>query len=308
MAARDLIKSYKEVRLQQLRSFVATAQLGSLSAAAKSLGLAQPTVWKQVHALEQEFGAQLVETHRRGCRLTTAGRLLVEMAAPAVASIDSLKRNFQEAHRHLQARLTIAASQRILVEDLPAPIVAFRRLHPHVQLRFLEVDLKAVSTAVESGEADLGITSQWGVDATNSWVDALLGYELDYILVTQKDHPLARKRSVSPDDLVGYPLVNSPSGLPDRAVAEKLSRLGVFDTPSKSVDAGYTSVIRRYVELGFGVGIVVGRHQATTAGNLHQRNMSRHFGRVAMMILRRRGVVHDPTDNFVAAMREHLPR
>src|SRR5438093_11386242 len=91
-------RAYKEVRLQQLRSFCETARLGSLKAAAEALGLAQPTVWEQVHALEREFGQKLVEPHGRGCQLTEAGRVLVGLAAPLVAGIDALKRNFASAH------------------------------------------------------------------------------------------------------------------------------------------------------------------------------------------------------------------
>src|SRR5262249_31274399 len=65
--------SYKEIRLQQLRSLCETARLGSLTAAAAALGLAQPTVWEQVHALQREFGVKLIERRAHGCRLTDVG-------------------------------------------------------------------------------------------------------------------------------------------------------------------------------------------------------------------------------------------
>ena len=59
---------YKDTTAQQLRSFHETARLGSFSAAAKSLGLANPTVWQQVRALELDFGEPLLEPRGRGCR------------------------------------------------------------------------------------------------------------------------------------------------------------------------------------------------------------------------------------------------
>src|SRR6516164_5743613 len=90
-------RAYKEITLQQLRSFCETARLGGFTAAAAALDLSHPTVWKQVHALEREFGVQLVEPYGRGCRLTEAGRLLAELSRPAVATITDLKRHFQEA-------------------------------------------------------------------------------------------------------------------------------------------------------------------------------------------------------------------
>jgi molybdate transport repressor ModE-like protein len=73
---------FKELSLQQLRSFCETARLGSLTAAADSLGLSQPTVWEQVHALERVFGMKLLQRRARGSELTPAGRLLAELAAP----------------------------------------------------------------------------------------------------------------------------------------------------------------------------------------------------------------------------------
>ena len=84
-------RAYKEITLQQLRSFCETVRLGSLTAAADSLGLARPTVWKQVHALEHHLGVQLVEPHTRGCQATEAGRLLADIASPLVSGIGSIK-------------------------------------------------------------------------------------------------------------------------------------------------------------------------------------------------------------------------
>src|SRR5437763_13160350 len=118
MAPRSTRHSYKEIQLQQLRSFCQTARLGSMKAAAESLGLAQPTVWEQVHALERALSATLVERHARGCRLTEAGRRVAELAAPLVQGMASFKQAVQEVLGKVQGRLTIATTQRILVEDL----------------------------------------------------------------------------------------------------------------------------------------------------------------------------------------------
>ena len=129
-------RAYKEIRLQQLRSICATARQGSLVGAAKELGVSQPAVWEQVRALEREFGAPLIEAHGRGCRLTEAGTLLVELADPVVTAADSLKRAFQERRAQVVSRLTIAATQRILVEDLREVIPRFIATHPRVRCVF----------------------------------------------------------------------------------------------------------------------------------------------------------------------------
>src|SRR5262245_24285999 len=178
--------AYKEIRLQQLRSFCETARLGSLTAAAASLGLAQPTVWEQVHALERIFGITLIEREAHGSRLTKAGQLLAKLAAPLVAGIDSLPAQLHEAQSAAETWLAVASTQRILVEDLSRPVAEFERRHHPVQLRFLEMGIDKVAAAVESGEADLGLTSE-RPDPDSPWLAFEPAYELDLILVVPRD-------------------------------------------------------------------------------------------------------------------------
>ena len=109
-------RAYKEITLQQLRSFCETVRLGSLTAAADSLGIARPTVWKQVHALEDYLGMQLVEPHARGCQPTDAGLLLADLVIPLVTGIGSLRQALQSGGQVHDTQLTVAASSRLLVE------------------------------------------------------------------------------------------------------------------------------------------------------------------------------------------------
>ncbi len=145
--------------------------------------------------------------------------------------------------------------------------------------------------AVESGEANLGLTANRGSDPPSPWLLFEPGYELDIILVTPKDHPLARRRRVGPGDLCGFPIVNSPKGFPDPAITAALDKLGVFRTQPRRVEAVYTAAIRRYVEMGFGIGLVVGLPSRAPSSTLHERSMSRHFGRVTINMVWRKGAL-----------------
>jgi DNA-binding transcriptional LysR family regulator len=309
MAARSSRHAYKEIQLQQLRSFCETARLGSMASAAESLGLAQPTVWEQVHALERALGVTLVERHARGCRLTEVGRFVASLAAPLVQGMAAFKRTVQEMLGRAETRLTIATTQRILVEDLPGPIVAFERRHPQAQLRLLELRVEQVAAAVESGEADLGLTTEQGTDRRNPWLRYEPAYELELYLVTPKDHPLARRRRVRPRDLLGYPLVNARQGIPDPTLLATLERLGVFETQPRRVEAFYTAVIRRYVELGFGIGLIVGLPGHAASPTLHERSMSRYLGRVGVNFVWRKGdLLHSTAQAFARTIRSLLRR
>jgi DNA-binding transcriptional LysR family regulator len=283
-------RAYKELTLQQLRSFCETARLGSLTAAATALGMAHPTVWKQVHALEREFGAPLIEPHARGCRLTPAGRLLADLAGPAVASIVTLKRHFLERFAETEASVTVAATPRIVVDDLPACVVEFERRHPRVRLALKEVRNEEVVAAVESGKADLGLTGDAGRDPNNPRLMFEPCYELDIYLITPRSHPLARRRTLRPRDLVPYPLVNAPAELRDIGLAAALERQGLHFTEPRRVEASYAHAIRRYVELGFGIALIGGLPTQRPHPRLHERLMSRYFGRLPIYLVWRRGV------------------
>ncbi|MBL8795720.1 MAG: LysR family transcriptional regulator [Planctomycetia bacterium] len=294
MATRGSRRAYKEVRLQQLRSFCETARLGSLAAAAGALGVSQPTVWEQVHALEKEFDALLIEPHGRGCRITDMGKLLAELADPLVAGIDSLKKALQARRTEVEARLTVAAPQRILVEDLPDVINVFMRQYPRVRLCLLERQTGQVATAVDSGEVDLGISSDREPGAASPRLTLEPAYPLDALLIMPRDHPLARRRQINPEHLKGYPLVNAPEGFSRPEVAERLRKLGVFEVQPRHVEAVTSAVIRQYVALGLGVGLVLGRPARIPDPGIVERSMSQHFGQAGISLIWRKGALPSP--------------
>lgn len=283
--------AYKEITLQQLRSFCETVRLGSFTRAAEALGLSHPTIWSQVHALERRFGTKLVETHARGCRTTEAGTLLAELAVPLVTGIGSLDQAFKVALSEVKSHLVVAATPRILVEDLPDCVVEFERRKPHVQLTLKERRTEEVFNAVSTGEADLGFSASNNPHPGDAWLRFEPCYELDVVLVTPKDHPLARRRQVRPRDLCPYPLVNAPNSFVDPTVMLALEKLGAFRVQAKRVEAYHAATIRRYVEIGFGIGLIGRVPSHGPQPNLHERSMSRDFGRTTVYTVRRRGSV-----------------
>jgi molybdate transport repressor ModE-like protein len=276
---------YKQVTFQQIRSLCESLRLGSFSAAAESLGISHPTVLGQVHALERLLGATLVETHARGCRPTIEGMRLAEMAAPLVAGIDSLAASFQQTRAHEEIRLVVGASARTLVEDLPGCIVEFMRRWPNVRLTLEELKVEDVPRAVETGQVDLGLAHTNSADPGNAWVAFEPAYELDVVLITPKDHPLARRRRVRASDLSAYPLVNARPGILDPRIGISLEMLGAFDTGPRRVEASFAAGVRRYVELGFGIGIVARHPSQERSPHVHERSMGREFGTLKMYLV-----------------------
>jgi DNA-binding transcriptional LysR family regulator len=300
-------RAYKDVTLQQLRSFSETIRLGSFTAAAAALELAHPTVWKQVHALEHRMGAILVEPHGRGSRPTEAGRLLARLVGPLVAGITSLEQAFQTSQA--SARIVIAATPRVLVEDLPECIVEFERLRPQVQLILKQVGKDEVTAVVASGQADLGLTASCLPDSDDPWLAIEPCYELEIMLVTPPDHPLARRRYVGARDLCAYPLVNArdPRGGPVmKAALAELHSLGI---QQGRVEAFYDDAVCRYVELGFGIGLINRVPGYPPRPNLHERSMSDVFGRPTVYLTWRKGtLLSEPAHEFARTLKTMLCR
>ena len=295
-------RAYKEITLQQLRSFCETIRLGSLAAAADSLGLARPTVWKQVHALEHHFGLQLVETHTRGCLPTEAGRMLADLVSPLVTGIGSLKQALEPGGKVQETQLTVAASGRLLIDDLPPCVAECERRYPHIRLVLNELNADRVEDAVASLQADLGLAAV-AADPDSHWLHYEPCYELDVILITPPDHPLAQKRHVRAADLAAYPLVNSPTSFGNRDLNKTLEQIGLFQTRPRRVEAQSSATIRRYVALGYGIGLVSASplHRHADDG-LHQRSMADDLGRLTVHAIRRKGAIQPAASRKLMAI------
>jgi DNA-binding transcriptional LysR family regulator len=280
---------YKEVTLQQLRSFCETVLRGSFTAAAGALDLAHPTVWKQVHGLEHRLGVTLVEPHGRGCRPTEAGRLLARLASPLVTGIGSLECAFERSRAEAASRVVVAAPPRVLVEDLPECVVEFERLWPQVRVTLKQVRAEDVTAAVASGRADMGLTSNCLPDPDDPRLAFEPCYELEIVLVTPKDHPLARRRRLQAGDLCAYPLVNALDSGQNLVIQAALEELHALRIQPSRVEAWDDAVICRYVQLGFGIGLLNRVRGHPPGTNLHVRSMSNVFGRPTVYLVRKQG-------------------
>jgi DNA-binding transcriptional LysR family regulator len=295
---------HKELTWQQLRSFCEAARLGSLSAAAAALELAQPTVWAQVRTLERNFNCQLLKADQRGCRLTPEGQILIELAAPAVLGIQRLQEEFLNRLEKQTPRLRIATPPRTMHDEMPACVRAFENQHPDIQLSLLELANARILPAVVSGEVDLGFTTWVPDDEMALWVEKTACYQLPTLLVVPFDHPLATKRRVVPADLKKYPFVNSPHNVSGDPVAHAaLLSLGCYDHPQRRMEAFYVSSIRRYVELDFGLGLVAAFPEPPKRAFCREIDMSRHFGKTTVFAITRLDTTPTPMQaEFVATV------
>jgi DNA-binding transcriptional LysR family regulator len=305
-------RKYKELTSQQLRSFYESARLGTFSEAARHLGLAHPTVWEQVRALERHLGKTLFESRGRRLHLTGEGRTFFDLASPLVLGMATLPQRFEEETSDHDVRLAVASTPRIVAEDLPDCVKSFCDRYPRVRFSIHEVGDEHVTEMVSSGEVDLGLTGGRATAAAgpwghSPWLASETVYELDIALITPKEHPLARRRTIRPEDLRGYPLVNAMDAFPDPAVMAVLDKADVLLDHQHRINAFFAATLCRYVELGFGIGLVVAQPHYKLRPNLHERVMTRFFGKVKIYGWRRKGAPRDSSaDAFLDMVRAAL--
>jgi DNA-binding transcriptional LysR family regulator len=126
--------------------------------------MATPSVWRQVRALEDDYGVQLVAAQGHDVRLTEDGERLVDLAAPLVEGFDSLKKVFHDEHGKAERHLRMAAPATVLNSTLRHIIADYRRTHPQVRLSLIDAPSRIAWQLLEAEKADLAIVgtpSRW---------------------------------------------------------------------------------------------------------------------------------------------------
>ncbi|MCP3749514.1 LysR substrate-binding domain-containing protein [Pseudomonas sp. SBB6] len=189
---------------RQLEYFVAAAEQGSVSAAARTKHISQPSVSLALSQLEASLGEKLF--HRqvsRGLELTPAGRTLLEQAREMLnlASAISGKGEEQQAVR---GALSLICFQDLGPYYAPRLLSGFRRRHPEVTITLFEADLAEVNRRLADGKAELALTYDVGLDAP---IEKRVLAQLTPYALLPADHPLALQERVSLVDLANECLI-----------------------------------------------------------------------------------------------------
>jgi DNA-binding transcriptional LysR family regulator len=296
---------YKQNRLQQLRGFYYAARSKSISKAAGRMGLSQPSVSLQIKALEQELGTQLFE--RRGPRieLTHDGHRLLELARPLVEGIDGLQESFaslRESKDH--GTVNIAAGGSTIQYLLPPFVEKYTRQHPDVDVRLHNVTGKAGLALLREGDADFAVGPMLDTPPDITF-HPLVTYEP--MLITRRDHPLASHQRVTLKDIAKYPLILPPKEQSTYRVVELVFAEHSIEHDVKLEVGGY-DVIKKYVELGLGISIVMS-HCLSGADHLHSVPLGRWFPKRTYGLVLKKGHTLSPAaQTFVDMIRSHPNR
>lgn len=245
---------YRHNRLQQLRGFCYAAQTGSMSKAAAKMELSQPSVSLQIQALEKELNATLFERKGPKIELTHDGRILFELAQDLVEGFALLNETFEAKRSEIDVgRLEIAAGGSTIQYVLPAFVEKFVEKYPGIDLKLVNVTGQDGLKQLRDGEVDFCVGPMLDIPDDIEFRPIV---KYDPVLITPKGHPLAKRDRVTPRHICKYPLILPPRHLSTwRQVEYAFTQEGL--TYEVKLEVGGWEVIKKYVELGLGVSIVM---------------------------------------------------
>jgi LysR family transcriptional regulator, cys regulon transcriptional activator len=243
------------MKLQQLRYLCEVANQGlNLSKAAEVLHTSQPGISKQIRLLEDELGVDIfVRNGKRVVETTPPGRVVIEIAERILRDAKNLKQVGQEFANEATGSLTIATTHTQARYALPTAIKNFTARYPDVKLILRQGSPTQISELVTSGGADIAIATE----AIESFTELVMlpCYEWNRCIVVPPRHPLLKFEKLTLEALAQYPIITYDFAFTGRS---KINQ--AFDAkklvPNVVLTAIDADVIKTYVELGLGVGIL----------------------------------------------------
>jgi len=226
----------------------------NLTETAKSLHTSQPGVSKAILELEEELGVDIFARHgKRLRRITEPGEQVLKSVEIIMREVSNLKRIGEEFSKRDAGRLSIAATHTQARYVLPEPIARLRKQFPQVQLSLHQGTPEQVARMLLEETADVGLATE-SLDLFDGLV-SLPCYEWQHVLLMPADHALAEVPQLTLEQLALEPLITYHPSFTGRARIDKAFALRHL-TPNIVLDAIDADVIKTYVQLGMGIGIV----------------------------------------------------
>ncbi|WP_027856981.1 HTH-type transcriptional regulator CysB [Marinobacterium jannaschii] len=243
------------MKLQQLRYIWEVARHDlNVSATAQSLYTSQPGISKQIRLLEDELGVEVfARSGKHLTRVTPAGQAILSVAGDILQKVESIKQVAQEFSDERKGSLSVATTHTQARYALPQTITNFMKEYPDVSLHMQQGTPMQISEMAADGTVDFAIATE----ALQHFNDLIMMpcYNWNRSVVVPKDHPLAQLSRLTLKDLADHPIVTYVFGFTGRSkLDDAFNREGL--EPKVVFTAVDSDVIKTYVRLGLGVGIV----------------------------------------------------
>ncbi len=253
------------MNLHQFRFVREAARRGlNLTEAAKALHTSQPGVSKAILELEEELGVDIFVRHgKRLRRMTEPGRHVLGAIERILLEVDNLRRIGDEYSQQDSGTLSIATTHTQARYVLPGPVALLRRRFPDVRVVLHQGHPDQVAQMLADGTADIGLATE-SLEGFDGLI-TLPCYDWQHVIVVPAGHPLAAVEQPTLEQLAAEPLVSyHPSFAGRRRIDQAFAQRHL--RPDFVLEAIDADVIKTYVRLGLGVGIVAEMAMRTEAG------------------------------------------
>jgi len=250
------------MRLDQLRSFEAVARIGHFTRAAEELFLAQPSLSRQIAALEAEVGAELFRRAPAGVTLTAAGEVLLPIARRMLADAGTAREQLDELAGLRRGRVRLGAPPTLCVSLVADVLASYRAAHPGIELHITEGGSRSLVQAMDEGALDLALVVTRGQHPTAPATELvpLLSEELVVISSADEQGVAGEGRRALRSEVTLAQLATMPQVAFSRSYDLRVATDAAFGraglTPSIAVEGAEMDAVLRFVERGIGVAVV----------------------------------------------------
>lgn len=297
------------MKLQQLRYLREVIHRDlNISAAAASLHTSQPGISRQIGLLEEELGLRLFTRNGRSLKkLTPAGRLIAKEIEALLHQAELIKRLAAELADPEQGTLTIATTHTQARYLLPTTVTRFLARYPHIRLHLNQGTPAQVTAMVSQGEADFALATE-ALEREESLL-ALPCNRWRHCLLVPPEHPLTTLEPITLADIAQHPIITYIYGFTGRSRLDAAFAAEGLE-PNVVLKASDADVIKTYVRLGLGVGIIADlAFENGKDDDLRALDVSAIFGSNTTRVgLRRDALLPQFAYDFIEMLAPHLSR
>lgn len=272
--------------LNDLQAFRAVVDKGSFRGAAEAIRISQPALSRRIEKLETALDVKLFERTTRRVSLTMVGRAFLPQVERMLDDLDVALMGISNVASTRMGNVTIACVPSTAYYFMPHVISEFHKLYPKIRLRVLDASAGEVCNAVESGEADFGVSFS-GSLADEVEFELLL--QERYVLACRRDHPLAQRDSVTWSEAYEHDYITVDKTSGNRFLLDQALR-GVRVKKPSICETHHVTTMIGLVEAGLGVAMVpsiampAGEHPILVSVPLVEPQVMRNVG-----LIKRRG-------------------
>lgn len=264
---------YKKNCLQQLKGFCNTVHTGSISKAAKKMGLNQSTITLQIQSLERDLKTKLFDRDKKRIKLNKDGEIFYEMILVHINGIDSSYQEFIRRKNKKDPVIKIAVHHVAISHLLPPYIKEFQAKYPNVKISIQNISSNEAIKRLQEDEVDLILYPN--INPSAEFISHTC-FSYDPVLIMHKDHPLAEKIEVKLTDVSKYNVVRIDPSLITLPLFESAYKEFGFKT-NIDFENGNWEMIKSFVRGGIGLGFVSELYITKNDSDLVCKKLNKYF-------------------------------